>query len=169
MIKEKNGFTMMDLVMVIAILSIFSVMAIPRLTSLHTVKLYGVANKLASDIQYAQQVAISKQIRCGVYFDTSAESYFVYEGLFVTAATATKATDPYTRGAFIVDYQSEDPYKGIDLASTNFGGRLEFDSLGQPYNNAGILIPAEARITLNCTGESRDVLITPNTGAIRVQ
>jgi len=168
MIKEKNGFTMMDLVMVIAILSIFSVMAIPRLTSLHTVKLYGVANKLASDIQYAQQVAISKQIRCGISFDTSAESYFVYEGTYA-GPTTPKATDPYTRGAFIVDYQSEDPYKGIDLASTNFGGRLEFDSLGQPYNNAGILIPAEAKITLNCSGESREVLITPNTGAIRVQ
>ena len=168
MIKEKNGFTMMDLVMVIAILSIFSVMAIPRLTSLHTVKLYGVANKLASDIQYAQQIAISKQIPCGISFNPGTDSYFVYEGAY-SGPTTPKATDPYTRGAFIVDYQSEAHYKGIDLASTSFGDRLEFDSLGRPYNSGGILTTSSEEVELQSGGETRKVLITPNTGAIRVQ
>ena len=164
MIKGKNGFTMMDLVMVIAILSIFSVMAIPRLTSLSTVKLSGVANKLVTDIQYAQQLAISKQVRCGLSFNPSSESYFVYEG-----TTATKATDPYTRGDFIVDYQTEDAYKGMDLQNTNFGDRIEFDPVGKPYTDANSPLTSNGIVILQAQGESKNIIITPNTGATKVQ
>jgi len=164
MIKGKNGFTMMDLVMVIAIMSIFSVMAIPRLTSLKSVKLVGVANKLATDIQYAQQLAISKQVTCGLSFNTGAESYFVYEG-----DPNIKATDPYTRGDLIVDYQTEEVYKGVDLLNTNFGNKIEFDSLGKPYSSGGIPLASNGVVVLQASGDSRNIIITPNTGATKVQ
>lgn len=164
MIKEKNGFTMLDLMMVIAIMSIFSVMAIPRLTALYSVKLFGVANKLASDIQYAQQLAISKQVRCGLSFNPGTDSYFVYED-----TTATKAKDPYTRGDFIVDYQAEDSYKGVDLLNTNFGDRIEFDPLGKPYSDANSPLAANGIVVLQAQGDSRNIVIKPNTGATKVQ
>ena len=155
---------MMDIVIALAILFIFSVIAIPRLTSYYTVKLYGVANKLAADIQYAQQLAISKQVRCGLSFNPGTDSYFVYED-----TTATKAKDPYTRGDFIVDYQAEDSYKGVDLLNTNFGNRIEFDPVGKPYSDANSPLAANGIVVLQAQGDSRNIIIKPNTGATKVQ
>lgn len=164
MIKKNNGFTMLDIMITLSILLVFTLIAIPRLTSYYTVKLFGVANKLASDIQYAQQLAISKQIRCGISFNPVTESYFVYEN-----TVATRAKDPCTRGDMIVSYQTEGAYTGVNLLNTNFGNRVEFDSLGRPYNFWGNAFVFTGVVNLQSQGESMAVLIAPNTGAIRVQ
>ena len=157
----------MDIVIALAILFIFSVIAIPRLTSYYTVKLYGVANKLAADIQYAQQLAVSKQIRCGLSFFPAIESYFVYER--PTPTTTIMAQDPYTRGDLTVSFQTENAYKGVDLLNTSFGNRVEFDSLGRPYNSLGFPLIFAGVVTLQSQGESMTVSIEPNTGAVKVQ
>jgi Tfp pilus assembly protein FimT len=164
MIKQKNGFTMVDILVVITIMLIFSVLAIPRLTSYKTMKLYSAANKLAMDIRYTQQLGISRQKRCGLSFDPGNDSYFVY-----IKTTADKATDPYTRGDLILDFQTDRNYKGVDLVSTNFGDTLMFNQVGKPHNSAGDGLASDGQILLQFTGESKTVLITQDTGRVSIQ
>jgi Tfp pilus assembly protein FimT len=164
MIKQKNGFTMVDILMAITIMLIFSVVAIPKLTSYNTVKLFSVANKLAMDIRYTQQLAVSKQVRCGLSFNTGNESYFVY-----IKNLADKATDPFTRGDLIMNFQTDPYYKGVDLVSTNFGNILIFNQVGKPHNSVGDSLSADGQIVLQSPGESITIFITRGTGRISIQ
>jgi type II secretory pathway pseudopilin PulG len=164
MIKQKNGFTMVDVLVVISIMFIFSTIAITRITSYNTVKLFSVANKLAMDIRYTQQLGISKQKHCGISFDPGNESYFVY-----IQNTTNKATDPFTRGDLIVNYQTDPYYKGVDLVGTNFGNKLIFDQVGKPLDSAEVALASDGQVILQSQGESMAISITLDTGRISIQ
>ena len=155
---------MIDILIVISIIFIFSALAITRITSYNTVKLFTVANKLAMDIRYTQQLGISKQKQCGLSFDPGNDSYFVY-----IDATADKATDPFSRGDLIVNYQTDSYYRGVDLVSTNFGNKLIFDQVGKPLDSSAVALASDGQIVLQTQGESMTISITRDTGRISIQ
>lgn len=155
---------MVDTVVVISIMFIFSTLAITRITSYNTVKLFSVANKLAMDIRYTQQLGISKQKQCGLSFDPGNDSYFVY-----IDTTTDKATDPFSRGALIVNYQTDPYYKGVDLVSTSFGNKLIFDQVGKPLDSSAVSLASDGQIVLQTQGESMTITITRDTGRVSIQ
>lgn len=160
----QTAFTLIELVMVIAIMGILSIIAFTKVSSISVVKLTGAANRLASDLRYAQQLAISKQIACGIAFDPSSDSYFVYESI-----TTNKAQDPFTRTDLIINLRNDSAYKETNLVGTNFGDRLQFDPWGRPYDNAGDPLPANGVAVLQSDAYVRRVVITPNTGDVSIQ
>ena len=128
-----------------------------------THKLYGAANKLMFDLRYAQQLAISRQVPCGVSFNPAANSYFVYIGII-----ATVATDPHTRGNLSVAYSAGSQYSGIDLVSTNFGDLVYFNAAGTPYNSIGAALSGQGIITLQSASGTKTVTIEANTGEVKI-
>jgi Tfp pilus assembly protein FimT len=164
MLEQNNGFTMVDVLVVISIMFIFSALAITRTTSYNTVKLFNVANKLAMDIRYTQQLGISKQKQCGLSFDLGNDSYFVY-----IDTTTDKAIDPFSRGDLIVNYQTDSYYKGVDLISTNFGNKLIFDQVGKPLDSSAVALGSDGQIVLQTPGESMTISITRDTGRVSIQ
>ncbi len=114
------------------------------------------------DLRYAQQLAISRQVSCGVSFDIATNTYFVYIG-----SVSTKATDPATRTELLVNYNSSD-YQGVSLVSTNFGNRISFDYLGRPYDSGDTLLASQGNVQLLQGSDNRTVTIQPNTGEVKV-
>jgi len=151
---------MIELVMVIVIIA---VLAVAVSFSSGSIKVVGVANKLMFDLRYAQQLAISRQVSCGVSFNPSGNSYFVYIG-----DTGTLATDPHTGSNLSIDFDTDSDYDGISLSSTNFGDQVSFNAAGAPYNSTPALLSSQGIITLQQGSSLQTVTIEANTGEIKM-
>jgi len=160
----RKGFTVIELVMVISIIGIIAAMAFATLVSFNPNKLDAAANKLLFDIRYAQRLGIDRHTTCGVSFDTSENSYFVYIG-----GTSTKATDPYKRRDLEVDYDTDDELKGVDLSATSFGNIIYFNYMGKPYVSGGGALSEDGTVTLQYGAASKTIKIEPETGATKIQ
>lgn len=159
---KNKAFSLTELIIVMLVIGILAIASV--FISFGPNKLIGTANKLMFDLRYAQQLAVSRQVSCGVSFNLSDNSYFVYLG-----DTSTKATSPYSGGELLVNYNTESEYKGIRLASTNFGDLISFNYLGIPFNGSGIALSSQGIITLQSGAYTKTITIEPNTGAIRIQ
>jgi len=126
-------------------------------------KLIAAANKLMFDLRYAQQLAISRQVPCGVSF--SSNSYFVFIN-----STSTQAIDPYNTGKNLtIDYNNDNELKGITLASTNFGGLISFNYLGVPRDSGNVTLSSPGAVALQYGSRTKNVVISPNTGQVKIQ
>lgn len=157
---RNRSFTLIELIMVMAVIAIIAVVVS---ISPGPNKLIGVTNKLMFDLRYAQQLAISRQVNCGLSFNPSGNSYFVYIG-----NTSTIAADPHTAGELSIDFDTGSEYSGVSLSGTNFGDRIYFDSLGAPYNNTNTLLASQGVITLADGAYTKTVTIEPNTGEVKI-
>ncbi|MFH1645586.1 MAG: GspH/FimT family pseudopilin [Candidatus Omnitrophota bacterium] len=160
MFKGKDAITIIELIMVIAIIGI---LAVAVSFTPGTLKITGAANRLMSDIRYAQQLAISRQVSCGVCFNTADNSYFVYIG-----NNTVLADDPHTMSELSIDYDTHSNYSGLLLLNTNFGDCISFDSAGAPYDNSGALLASQGVITLQSGEYTKAVTIEKNTGQVKV-
>ncbi|MCM8779825.1 MAG: GspH/FimT family protein [Candidatus Omnitrophica bacterium] len=161
-LSRPKAFTLIELIIVILLVTILSVAGVFIL--LRSNKLIAAANKLAFDLRYAQQLAISRQVPCGISFNPSANSYFVFVN-----NTSAKAKDPYTAEDFIIDYNAVGQLKGIDLASTNFGDLISFNYLGVPRDSGNATLSSQGVVILQYGGQARNVTIEPDTGRVKIQ
>jgi prepilin-type N-terminal cleavage/methylation domain-containing protein len=163
---NRQGFTVLEMIMVILIVAILAVMSIPRFESYYTIKLEGAARKLVSDIRYAQRLAIARHETYGVEFNTGSDSYRLFR-----ASDNSTATDPLTRSDMIIDFTAQTEYRGIDLSSANFGGtnKVQFNSLGAPQDGTGSALTSTGIVTISYKGGSKSVTVTPNTGMVSLQ
>ena len=160
-----GGFTLVELVIVVAILLIAAMVAIPMLTSAETFQLRAVANMIAADLEYAKQMAITRGGKYSVVFQQGTESYKIVDQDGSVIAHPVKIGFSYS-----VDLKSDSRTDKVNIASVNFGSTqtVKFDYLGSPYNgsdkplNIGeILLQAgEDEITIN---------VEPVTGHISFQ
>ena len=73
---SKNGFTFIELLIIIIILGLLTVITIPAFRHYKPViELSSSARDLASDIRYSQQLAITEQINHGIYFSVATDVY----------------------------------------------------------------------------------------------
>jgi len=163
---RKQGFTLIELVMLIVIIGIVVLVAMPKAVTSQAVRLEAACQKIASDLRYAQGMALAQQVRFGISFDPVSEAYFVYR-----VNIGTVAMDPQTRNDFNVSFVTLNEFKGIDIASTNFSNKIEFDSAGAPYDGNGVILSSQGVITLQAQAGaySRTVRIEAKTGKVSVQ
>lgn len=159
-----KGFTLIELVIIITLLGILSVVAITYFTSYYPLKLDAAANKLVSDIRYVQQQAITKQVNFGIYFQPANETYQAYR-----ETISNIIADPLTQDDLIVNYTTDEELRDIDLVSTNFSDRLEFNPVGTPYDGTGSVLDYVGQITLTYSGNSRTIKIESNTGKVWIE
>ena len=162
---KKQGFTVLEMIMVILIIGILTVIISSNITGLYPAKLSGAAERLASDIRYAQSLALSKHLQHKVVFEVSAERYAVY----CFSGSWELVADPLNTGnSLVVDYTTDSRWQGIKIDATNLlSDTIEFDStLGIPMG-----IPdaePQGEILLNYGNTSRKVSITKNTGRVSI-
>lgn len=155
---SKNGFTLMEMVMVIAIIGVISLVVIPKFNDYYAIDLRSAVKTLAADIKFAQSRAIAERVRYGVYFNSSSESYTVYRGNVSTPADdLLKPGRPMRR-----------TLEGMDIESAEFdgGASVEFDALGIPRGSSGSELSAAGLVVLNCSGNVDTLKIYPLTGKV---
>lgn len=155
---KRSGFTIIELIVVLALIGILAAMVIPRWTTAPT--LDAQVNQLLGDIRYTQALALSHGQRFRINF-TLPSTYSI------TTTSGTAVGNPST-GATTVTLTSGVTITGLINLPNNL---VAFDEQGVPYTNstATTALAANATITLSGGGLTRSIVITPTTGLATAQ
>ena len=158
-----GGFTVMEILIVVVIISIAAMMAIPMITSASSMQIRTAANTIAADLEYAKSMAISRQKIYTVVFDTAAESYRIEDPNGII-------THPVKKGfQYIVNFSTDSRLSIVDIADVNFDATsaIKFDYLGSPLNGNGSPLN-NGVITLQAADVTSTITVEPVTGFILI-
>lgn len=167
---DKKGFTLIETVVVLVVIVILTAVIIVK-NPFNALKIYSATRKVAADIRYAQQLALSTQTRCGLQY-TSTTRYVIFMNN-TPATLARSAGDPCSDsgGNFVVDFSASrcSSYNGVTISHTLPLNIVKFDSMGTPYDgNNALLVAGSNTVTLSHGGAtSRTVTIEAGTGSVR--
>jgi type IV fimbrial biogenesis protein FimT len=135
--NKGRGFTIMELVVIMAIVAILAIIGIPTFSSLTPdLRLNSAARDLKSDMELAKMRAIRENATVAVVCNTGTESYTV----FVDNGAGGGTADNWTQdGAEELVISSTMP-DGIDMYEASFDGgvsRCRFDGRGLPNGLGG--------------------------------
>ena len=167
---KRNGFTIIELVIVILLIGIMAAIAAPRLWNISSSKAGAFREKLRADIRYAQNLAMTRNLRSRVSFGVT--SYSIMTSTTSTCSAFPVATDPATGQPLTVDLTLA-PYtaSGITLSLPAMTC-LEYNSIGQPYDctllgNVCATFSSGMTVTVNsASGVAGTVVISSQTGAV---
>ena len=132
---SERAFTLVEILVVVIIMGIAAGVVIPMAVDSGDLQASGGARVLASDLQYAQNVAITTQTPVTVTFNTAGDSY--------TLSNASgPLIHPMTKDAYTVDFDTTNGFSSVDVVSASFGGETEvtFDELGAPDDPGSVTI-----------------------------
>ena len=144
-----NGFTLLELVLVLVIMGTLAAFAVPRISPADNT-LAAQADRLARELRHTQALALN-QGRTLVFDVQSATAYRVTFG-------GSTITDPATQQPYQVTLDNNVTLTGIDTG---------FDSLGRPFA-AGSLLDTARVFTLSGSSRTTRVTLSPVTGFVTV-
>jgi len=173
-ISKKVAFSVIEIVVVLAVMVILAAVAMVKLGTYDNMKLDAAARKVASDIRYAQRYTMTQMQRVWIDFDLVNERYSIKEGV----SPFNVITDPLTKGSFVVDFNSGE-LKGVKINTSNFGGREDLgfsDSLGRPCGvqlgtfdaPSSFTTPGSVSISYK-TLPQKTISVEPETGEVSIQ
>lgn len=133
----RKGFTLVELVVVLLVVAILSVFVAQKIGNVTSMKAAAFARKLRADIRYAQNVAMTRNRRTRVYFNSAGGApnpgYAVVIDGAAGLCNAFTAADSPDRSGNLTVALGTGTYAGITITPAG-PGCLEYDSLGTPYN-----------------------------------
>jgi len=133
---------------VIVILAILAAVVVPAAVSTSDMQASAAARMVASDLQYAQNTAITVQKPIIVSFDPEAESHQLAQGSGVYPYERQLLNHPITKSAHVVDFATQRGFGRVNIVSADFGGDAEviFDELGTPDTGGRLTVQAGSHV-----------------------
>ena len=127
--------------MVVMIIAIAAAIVVPALSGTSDFQAIGAARLVASDLQYAQNTAITSQKSVTVAFDIGAESYKL-------SYASEDLIHPISKSTYLIDFSSRGGFEKLDVVSADFGGKasVTFDVLGAPDDAGTVTLKAGPHI-----------------------
>jgi len=182
---RRRAYTLIELLIVVAILGISSVLLIPRLVDADTFSVQAAVRSVVADITYAQTDALAMQSIRRVQFlrddDDRLHGYAIlapsdqalYDGAFNpdTAEYLEHETAVDTGGWFIVDFDRDSRFSGVEIESVDFNGRdwMAFDDLGGPLGAGGQPLVAGGEVRMRGQSGAYLIRLSGFTGKITVE
>lgn len=181
----RRAYTLIELVIVIAILGLSAGILVPRLVDADTFSVQAAVRSLVADITFAQTDALAMQGVRRVQFlrddDGRIHGYAILAP--VDRSTYDEPFDPDTapyldhesmigtQGRFIVDFDIDRRFQGVQIESVDFEGRdwVAFDALGGPLGASALPLVGGGEVRM--CGQSGAYLIRLSgfTGKITVE
>ena len=160
--KNQNGFTLIELTVVIVIVGILSYAVVANYTESHErLQINAITLKIASDVRYARDLALTEGRGSRVYIDLTNNQYYLKWD------DESYMQNPMGGGDFVVALGTPGEFGSVTITSTAFsGGRLDFGTSGSP-KNAGSSFSGE--LDLVSLNNEKKVVITANTGFVRIE
>ena len=135
MLRERCAFTLIEVIVVLVILAVAASIVIPYATSTSSFQASGAARLIMSDLEYAQNQAITTQSPVSVTFDVSGNSYTV-------SNESGTLIHPISKQVYVVDFDTTSGFKNVSVSSADFSGStiVTFDALGAPDNNGAVVV-----------------------------
>lgn len=154
---RSRGFTIVELLIVVVILSIVALTAIPMMSSAASIQARSAANLIAADIEYARSMAISRGQNYSVVFNKDTESYKIVD------QSGAVIQHPVKKGfTYVVDFRTESRLSRVNIANAVFGTdqTVVFDCLGSPDSGG--------TVNLQAGGISTTITVEPVTGFVTI-
>ncbi len=155
---------MIEVIVVIVVLGIAAMLAVPMLSTSADMQVRSAVNMIISDLEYTQNMAISRQQNYSVVFNADNDSYEVRDN------TATVIDYPVRAGVpFVVSFPADSRISGVDITGVNFDSAqtVTFDYLGSPYNESATPLNS-GQVTLQADSCIMTVTVAPVTGYISI-
>lgn len=131
------------------------------------------AQKIASDIRYAQSLAQNKRDWHGIAFDAPSNSYTVYS-YDLSASSETAVQNPAKLGS---DFQIAvgDSYDGISISDVQCNASMFYDYIlfnadGVPCDNFGNAYTGTSEVKVShSSGAYKWIYVAPQSGNVTVQ
>jgi len=153
MASASRGFTLIELVATVTILSILAASAIPAVARIGDMQQSGVAARLADDLRSSRARSIATALPNFIRFGAPSDV------LWSIVRLPTVAT-PFTSAVAVIDpttgLAAVGPPTGIAVsASIQRGGHLGFDARGRPIASDGLVVTTDAVITVGTVAQVR--------------
>ena len=164
-----GGFTLVELLIVIAIIMIAALTAIPMMSSAASMQIRSAANMLTADLEYAKSMSISRGQNYSVVFDKDTESYRIEDQDGNVIPHPVKKGFPYE-----INFSTDGRLNKVDIFEVDFDpgsdNTITFDYLGSPYSGPVISSPLNSGvISLQAGGATTTVTVEAVTGFISIQ
>lgn len=177
-----RGFSLGELLIVIAIMGIVTAVAIPVFSSTKNSRLEFVAQQVSDALIYARERSIHSQVPHAVIIDRANQKIEVRQvnTTTVPATLMDLATHPITKHAYRINI-GQDPYsEGIKISNaadvfllTNFTrtSSIFFDIVGTPLwkDGSGVHGLVLGQVDIDDTTSSKKVNVYPMTGRVLTQ
>ena len=169
--RNQQGFTLIEITVVLVLMAIISAYVIGRSIGTGQIDLAAQTDKIRNQIRYAQATAMKKSDQIwGIKCNTGADQYWMF-----FATIPVDANEPDLEAQQVI-FPGERNKKvslagtGVDDMSPSF--TLFFDRLGKPYtayvdatNNTPLANPLT--IIVSAGTQSRTLRLTPETGLVQ--
>ena len=180
---RSHGVTLVEVLVVVAIVGVVAVAAIPDLRSGDDYRLELVAQEIAQAIRFARSESVRTGEVHGIQISENTQRVVVYKADMATSPVgmALILYHPVARQPFDFDLDTHPLAKGVRITNTQspfrYGnGRLKnllFTASGIPYwivNSSGTTYPLlDGTVQLGYGNGSRTVTVAPITGRVTVQ
>jgi MSHA pilin protein MshC len=154
--SSQSGFTLIEIVSVLVLLSILTAVAVARVSSMRAAEAVAAADVLKAHLRHAQASAMNSTVSYGIQTHSSGTSYFMFEnGDTVNGQVRLPGEDSNTV-----------PVRSGASVTPSF--TISFDTFGRPCTDTGGSTLQSGTRTLAVTreGSVQTITITPNTGFI---
>ncbi|MBL4591394.1 MAG: prepilin-type N-terminal cleavage/methylation domain-containing protein [Phycisphaerales bacterium] len=139
-LSRRNGYTLVEMLVLITIMGIAGAMVIPAMGQTGVLRIQAAVRSVVADITFAQMDALAYQESRAVVFDVDVNSYTlvqVIDGVVDIDANALYNSKGLNE-RYTVDFNQE-RYGGSTLQNVNLNGgsMIIFDELGGPVASAG--------------------------------
>jgi len=175
--QNQQGFTLLEIIIVVLILSIIATITLPNLASTDSMKLDTAAKEVAEAIRFARAESIRTKIPCGIFADATNERIRVYS--MPSFSPTYNIYHPVDKKLYDIQLKTDAFIAGVDLVSASFifvGGfsnptYLGFNTEGYPkYTNFFTdYMLASGTMILSYQGQQRIISIAPVTGRVIIQ
>jgi Tfp pilus assembly protein FimT len=165
--KRSQRFSIIEFLSVLVVLAVLAVAAALIFSPFRHIQLESAVDKVMSDLRYCQELAICRNIPCGVVFEPARSRYTLYQ---YGGAGRSMIKDPLTRrGKLRIDFASG-VYKGFTFAGVNVqkGTELKFAAgTGVPLDAAGAALTRPATVVIRSSAAGCIVIyVDPETGRV---
>jgi type II secretion system protein H len=136
------GFTLVEVLMVVAVLGIVSAVVVPQVLSSHRLVAQAATRSIVANLSNAQNEAIARQAPITVVFEIEQNRYKLVDE---DGNLIQQRTTPGGTAQSIVDFDQGSKYQGVELISAQFGSdstSVTYDALGSPDQGGTVKLRA---------------------------
>jgi prepilin-type N-terminal cleavage/methylation domain-containing protein len=161
------GFTLYELLIVVALIAIIGAAALPSLSGTSNLKLETTAREIADGLRFARGEAMRTGVPHGARLDQSPPRLRVFK-LTTPPTEEFTVYHPHDSQLYDLDFDSNPQTQGVQIAASAFFA-VAFTKDGVPCSPTDLSWLATGAINLAANGSSAAILIESRTGRVSIQ